>query len=66
LTGDGCDAPGDALGVLRPLLQAPMLCSRERPFGIHRDLSGESCPRCGWTPRRRRTAQARTLPLTLC
>ncbi|HEX8193668.1 MAG TPA: hypothetical protein VF552_12295 [Allosphingosinicella sp.] len=45
---------------------APVLCSRERPFGIHADLSGHHCPRCGWAPARRRAAAARGRPLTLC
>jgi hypothetical protein len=46
-----CEAPA---GLLRPLRPAPSGCSAERPFGIHADLGGGRCPRCGWTPRRRR------------
>jgi hypothetical protein len=55
LFGDACEAPADPL---RALLPAPLRCSRERPFGIHADLGGGRCPRCGWTPRRRRRAKS--------
>jgi hypothetical protein len=51
--GGEIDAPADALGALRPLLHAPVLCSRARPFGIHGDLTGMQCPRCGWAQRPR-------------
>jgi hypothetical protein len=54
LTGGDIDAPADTLGALRPLLHAPVLCSRERPFGIHGDMTGARCPRCGWAQQRRR------------
>jgi len=54
LIGDACAAPADALGALGPLLFPVATCSRERPFGIHADLTGSCCPRCGWTPKRRR------------
>lgn len=57
LTGDACAAPRDAAEALAPLLPPPGLCSRDRPFGIHADLSVESCPRCGWTPKRRRVVR---------
>jgi hypothetical protein len=60
LTGDAADAPGDALRILQPYLEAPILCSRNRPFGIHADLSGHCCPRCGWTPKRRRAFAPRS------
>ncbi|HEX8366916.1 MAG TPA: hypothetical protein VF603_16670 [Allosphingosinicella sp.] len=53
LFGDACETPADALRALRPLLPLPLRCSRERPFGIHADLGGGRCPRCGWTPKRR-------------
>ncbi|HEY0013358.1 MAG TPA: hypothetical protein VGB79_10975 [Allosphingosinicella sp.] len=65
LRGGEIDAPVDALGALRPLLHAPVLCSRARPYGIHADLTGHDCPRCGWVPKRRGAAAART-PLSLC
>lgn len=51
LFGDAGEAPDGLLRALRP---APLRCSRERPFGIHADLGGGRCPRCGWTPGRRR------------
>ncbi|HEX9932258.1 MAG TPA: hypothetical protein VGB08_05400 [Allosphingosinicella sp.] len=54
LSGDFCPAPSDAAEALRPLLFPVAFCSRPRPFGIHADLTGGCCPRCGWTPRRRR------------
>jgi hypothetical protein len=43
-----------------------MLCSRERPYGIHADLTGRDCPRCGWAPKRRAAAVAARAPLSLC
>lgn len=58
LIGEACEAPGDTLGALGPLLAVPLRCSRARPFGIHGDLSGGACPRCGWTPTRRRRSEA--------
>ncbi|HEX8643975.1 MAG TPA: hypothetical protein VF702_08690 [Allosphingosinicella sp.] len=51
--GKDCEAPDDALRALRPLFAAPLTCSRLRPYGIHADLTGRCCPRCGWAPRRR-------------
>jgi hypothetical protein len=54
LVGDACEAPADALDLLRPLLASIAFCTRERPWGIHADLTGRCCPRCGWTPARRR------------
>jgi hypothetical protein len=60
LVGDACDAPGDATEALRPLLAPVAYCSRRRPWGIHADLTGGSCPRCGWAPSRRRARASST------
>lgn len=37
---------------------APILCTPEKPWGIHLSVGEQSCPRCGWAPGGRRAPRA--------